>query len=327
MSDEQGNTAPAGAETTSNADTGGTSASEQTNEQGGQANPTGSLMDNPDQGKPQADIPKNWPDNWRELLAGDGADDKVMNRLKRFKDPTNIFKSYLDLDKRISEGVKPLSLKEDSTPEEVAAYRKQMGIPDEPSGYDLQFKSENMDTEQAAEVVGRFKEFVHDKNLPPAVAQDVMSWYEESLTAMEQDRTAKVYETREETRENLIRDWGDEYKSNMAAVSTYLEANLGEDGKKALIQQRFEDGTFLGDNLHFMKMMAPVATDYVGPDAIFSGDVEQAGRDVDSEIAEHMKKLTGTPEEKAEYRSDDFQTNVMAPLFAKKEKIAKRRKK
>src|SRR5262245_60684982 len=46
-------------------------------------------------------------------------------------------KSYLELDKLRNErtGIKPLAA--DSTPEDVAAYRKAMGIPEKPDGYEF----------------------------------------------------------------------------------------------------------------------------------------------------------------------------------------------
>ena len=37
--------------------------------------------------------PADWPDNWRELMAGD--DEKVLKRLDRFQSPKNVAKSWL----------------------------------------------------------------------------------------------------------------------------------------------------------------------------------------------------------------------------------------
>src|SRR6266568_1131484 len=49
-----------------------------------------------------AAAPPSWREDWREALAGD--DKQALTRLKRLTAPDDLFKSYRDLEKRLSSG-------------------------------------------------------------------------------------------------------------------------------------------------------------------------------------------------------------------------------
>ena len=283
--------------------------------------PNASLLDNPAPESPAPTAPQSWPDDWREQMAGE--DDKALNQLKRFKSPQTLLKSYQEAQKRISEGVKPLAVNADSTPEELAAYRKQMGIPEEASGYGLKFQNDAFN-ESGSEALNGWQEFAHAHNMTPEVAQQALEWYEDIQTAQEQQRSENAWNARVETEVALKQELGGEFESTKAAIGAFLEGKLSAEGKMALLGQTFENGTILGDNIHFVRLMADVARDHVGPDAIFSGDVEALSQDVQAEIDEGLKLQIGTREEKAKYRSKEHQEH-MAKLFEKKKRLDEKR--
>lgn len=285
--------------------------------------PNASLLDDPTAGASTPTAPQSFPDDWREQMAGE--DDKALNQLKRFKSPQTLLKSYQEAQKRISEGVKPLAVNADSTPEELAAYRKQMNIPEEASGYGLKFQNEQLQ-EISGEALGSFQEMAHERNMTPEVAQAAVEWFEEYQTGLDQQRTENAFNIRQQTQQELMQELGGEYNSTVSAISAYLESSLTAEGKSALLQQRFEDGSFLGDNPYFLRMMADVARDHVGPDAIFTGDVETVSQDVQAEIDKMMEMIgpKATRQSRAEYKTPENQEKLQK-LFERKKRLDEKR--
>ena len=99
-------------------------------------------LDNPEPGSSDTTIlnspepapiqaPQTWPDNWRQEMAG--GDEKELKRLERMKAPTDVYKSYRELEKLKSSFTPPPKRPTaDSSPEEVAAYREAAGLPADP---------------------------------------------------------------------------------------------------------------------------------------------------------------------------------------------------
>mgnify|MGYP006207106829 CR=1 FL=1 len=70
----------------------------------------------------------------------------------------------------------------------------------------------------------------------------------------------------------LRSEWGGEYDGNIGAISEFMTAQLGEEGFGRMMGMRLMDGSRLQDDPAFVKMMAQVATDYYGSNAIYNGD-------------------------------------------------------
>ncbi|MDH3843149.1 MAG: hypothetical protein OES69_04375 [Myxococcales bacterium] len=268
-----------------------------------------SLLGDPDPAPAAPAVPQTWPEDWRQQMAGD--DEKVMRQLERTKSPADLAKRLIDTQAKLAESVKPLTVDADSSDEEVAAYREAVGIPDDIADYDVKFSENTQPTEQDNTLLGSFRERAHAENVPPAQAQKMLDWYEEITEAAAQDRAENASTFRAETTVSLKEEWGGEYASNLNAVKTYLESQMSEEARADLVQKPFADGTYLGDNPHFLRMMASIATDQLGPNAIFAGDVHKVSGDLEARKNE-LLALRGSKDkdERAKYKSDEVQKEL-----------------
>ena len=251
--------------------------------------------------------PQTWPDEWRELALGDDRSDKDLNQLKRLKSPAELTKAYLEAQKTIRKGLEPLTLSEESSEEDIAAYRKGIGIPEKIEDYKLEFSEKMQPTDADKEALDAFRKMAFENHMPPVQAQAALDWYETSQELQLQDIQETALEFRNETSETLRQEWGGEYQSNINAIKTFMEGRLGE-GYTDLAHKQFADGTFLGDDPNFLKMMVGPATDHVGPNAIFSGDIQAKSADLEKRKDEILQmKVSKDRHERAKYHSDQVQ--------------------
>jgi len=256
-------------------------------------------------------------------MAGD--DTAMLTQLKRVKTPADLARRVVDLQAKISKGVKPLVVDAESSDEDVAAYREAVDIPDEVTDYreNINFSETVQPTERDTALLESFTQTTHDFNIPAEQAQGMLNWYEETVEAQQQDRAEGAVRARAETADTLRGEWGGEYAGNVNAVKTFLDSQLGEEGATGLVQKQFTDGTFLGDNVHFLRMMAQVATDTLGPNAIFSGDTQQMSTDLNARKDELLKLRGGDKDQQAEYKSDKVQSEL-TEIYAKLDRLKQR---
>ncbi len=263
--------------------------------------------------------PQDWPDDWRQMIAGE--DDKTLKQLERVKSPADMVKRFMDAQAKISKGLKPLSINADSSDDEVAEYRHAIGLPQDVKDYDIKFSDTMKPTDADKDVLNDFRKVAFDKNIPPEQAQTILDWYESNREGQLQDMQENAQTVRAATSEELRQEWGGEYKGNLNAIQTFMETSLGEDSHKALVHKQFTDGTFLGDDPNFLRMMSGPATDHVGPNAIFSGDVEVVAQNLNERKNELLKLRGGSRDDRAKYKSDAVQSELTG-IYAKLEKTA-----
>lgn len=162
--------------------------------------------------------------------------------LGKFKTVTDLAKSYHHLEKTI--GARPQGViipSEKSTPEEVAAYRKALGVPDKVEEYN--FKPDEMPegmtwTEGNAK---QFAEVAHKHNIPPAAMKELAK-VQAKMRQAEADVLANMVHTkREEGKAALQKEWGQDFEKNvgraqMAAKLAGVDANSFGFGDPAVVK-------------------------------------------------------------------------------------------
>jgi len=211
-------------------------------------------------GDPDTGSPASWPDNWREIMAG--GDEKLVQRLSRFNSPSNVAKSWVALNNKMSSGeVVPSKPGEDATDDEMNAWRETQGIPSEPAGYLENMPEGLVFGEQDEPALNSFLENAHAKDMPPSAVHDALSWYHEN----EQNALAMRHEfdlaIRQETEDELRAEWGNEYRANLNGMNNLVETYSDEDFATNLFNARMPDGTLVGDNATFIRMMTDINTE------------------------------------------------------------------
>lgn len=256
----------------------------------------------------------------RDFFAGD--DEKFAKQLSRYKTAEDAAEGWRNAIKGAQQKQQPLSLPENATDEQVSEFRTALGLPEEAKDYPVSY-SEGFEANDIDKgILTSMQETLHKNAGDPRTAQMMVQWYEDNQAQLQQDRNAEMVKVRDETQQTLRNEYGADYDGNIAAVSELMKSQLGEDGLNDILEMRFEDGTFLQDNMPFVKMMVSLATEYYGSTSVIGGDVETTMKSVDEKI-EELRKMQVEDSEK--YYSDDVQQQ-MAALYEQKNKLEQRRK-
>lgn len=245
-----------------------------------------------------------WSDTWREDMAGTLPDtatpeekaehEKLVKRLTRFNTPADAAKALREQDKLISSGTLKKSLPKNATDADLAAYRKDHGIPDAPDKYDLGLPKDAVLSDLDTGLLANWAAKAHAINAPPEVVQAGAAAYLEmrevvALQLAERNEAAKV-----ETTEALRAEWGPDYKVNIDSVNSLLK-NSDSAAVQGILNARTEDGVQLFNHPDVVRWLAGHARElgYVGATVVPQG--ADIGKSIDDEI-ESLKKEMGKPE-------------------------------
>jgi hypothetical protein len=195
-----------------------------------------------------------------------GGDEKTLQRLGRFTDPDQIWKAYRELENRMHTGqLKPV-LAKDAKPEEVAQWRKDMGIPEKPEGYTAPEGLVIGDDQKDA--ITAFQATAHALNYTPQQYQDTLKWWYEAQDAQAEKQAENDAAVARATQDALRGEWqGHEYRANMNAVHSLLDKAPTvalEDGSKVplkdlILGARLPNGIPIGSSPEALKWLAQVA--------------------------------------------------------------------
>ena len=255
----------------------------------------------------------------RETLAG--GDEKLLTELSRYKSVEAISKMVREARQAARNAGKPVELSDKSTPEEVKAFREAYGIPDDPAAYPGDFRADFQPTDADKAILGDFKSFMHEKNVPPKAAEAALEWYQDYATAQVQELNANLAKVAKETQSALRAEWGGEYDGNIGAAGELMKTHLGDDGFKSMMDMRLMDGSRLQDNAAFVKMMAQIGADYYGSNAIFKGDIEATSKTLEEQKTELLQLRVNDP---TKFKSPAVQEKLSG-IYAQLEKINARK--
>lgn len=235
-----------------------------------------------------------WGDDWRRRIAGENQDE--LKRLERFQGPENIYQSYRELEKRLSAGELKPTLKKDATPEEVARWRQEAGIPTKPEEYKITMPAGRKPPAEDDAFLNSFLKGAHEANFTQGqVDQAIKSFYAE-VDRQEQTISEAEKAAEQATEDALRKEWGQDYRPNKAMAEALL------DRAPAGFRDRFMNG-YLADHtpikaspeawkwlVQMEREINPAAT--VVPGA--SGDV---GKTITAELTE-LKMLMANQDSK-----------------------------
>lgn len=234
--------------------------------------------------------PADWPDDWRAKVAGEDA--KELARLQRMGSPADVWKAYRALEAKISSGQLKAAPKPDATPEELAAWRKDNGLPDSPEGYKPELPNGMVPGEAEMPLIGGFQKTAHKLGMTPEQFNKTLSWY-----FAEQDAAkAAAYEAdkafRTEAEEALRAEWGPAYRAEVKGIANFMEANAPAGLADVLFNARTADGKLIGDHPEMLRWLNSLART-VNPMATLvpagTADPMKAGEARLNEIKEIMR--------------------------------------
>lgn len=235
----------------------------------------------------------SWGDGWRtQLLAGSTFDVATESkRIERFESPPQIYRSFRELEAKLSSGEYKRNLPKDATAEEVARWRTENGMPSKPEEYKITMPDGKEPPKEDDAFLAAFRKSAFEANYTQQqFDKAVASFYAE--VDRQTDVLAEAHKEMEAKTEDALRqEWGAEYRANKAmALSLLARAPAG-------FQDKFLNG-FLADHtpikaspeawkwlVQMEREINPYAT--VVPGA--GGDL---GKTIDAEITE-LETLMG----------------------------------
>jgi hypothetical protein len=127
-------------------------------------------------------------------------------------DTESLAKSYQGLEQLLGKKAQAVFPPNDkSTPEEVAAYRKAVGVPDSPEGYNLKPEKLPEGVNWDESVAKRAAELAHKHNVPVSAMQEFMQFDMERAAMMQQAAAGMIDTQLESGRAELQKVYGDKF--------------------------------------------------------------------------------------------------------------------
>lgn len=176
----------------------------------------------------------------------------------------------------------------DAKPEEVAAYRKAMGVPDAPDGYVFEDPEGYTATDADKAIRGQFAKVFHDHNVPAETAKGLTEAYRQIVTAQAAEIKAADEKYAADSEAALKKQWGADYDANVAVAERAAKHILGEDYAAA---RRLTDSTgrFVLDNPVMLRMLAKIGRE-MGEDGLRGGASESELATIDGQITDLRKQ-------------------------------------
>lgn len=219
----------------------------------------------------KSDTGSDWPEDWREKLAK-GDEDKL-KLLNRYGSVDGLLRKIMEQEKVIRTKSGPRPMPDASDEKAMSEWRKEQGIPDDPTGYKLPETVTKRMTDDDKPLISSFTDYAHKKGAPQQVVDVASEWYFDTAEQMEAERIAADKQAAERAEDELRKNWSHaEYKANLTLAHRFLESvpGLGTDFAMA----RRPDGSRLVDDPQFIMWVSDMGRDKFGDVTFATADSE-----------------------------------------------------
>lgn len=195
---------------------------------------------------------------WREDMAG--GDEEAAKQIARYASPQNVWKALRDAQNKIRSGQFKRTLADDASPEELAAWRKDNGVPEKPEDYSLDLSGGKVVGDQDKPALQKILAAAHAGNVPQRGVSAIVDAYYDHVENEAAQRSIRDGQYKADAEDKLRADWGPDYRVNLGLAENLL-AQAPEGLASRLLGGRTADGRILGNDPDFLKFLASVARD------------------------------------------------------------------
>jgi hypothetical protein len=233
-----------------------------------------------------------WGEKWREDITG--GDEASLKLASRYTSPRAVWQKLLAQEQVIRRGAHkiPDELPPTATPEQVAEYRKAVGVPEAPDGYELRFSPDAHAGELENSIARNMAAFAHEQNIPAKYMRKAFEGYEQELIRVR--REEQTTRTRQVARNDvdLQKEWAGDYSRNARLLADWMEV-------RPSLSQAVK--AFAHDKGVIQELMQDIL-EMAEPDALIGGEPGLGGKGIDDRIDELAGKYNSrTPQEEKEY--------------------------
>lgn len=242
------------------------------------------------------------------------ADEKQRDYAQRFKSIDDVLNGAMKLREEISSRIKLPG--KDAKPEEIAAYRKQIGAPETADGYEIKAPEGYSIDGPVGLVIDMAKDIAHQNHVSQAAYQS----FAEGMIKIDQEIQQQVNESvkkwRSDKEQEIRKEFGADFEANLNAGKRARDVFGGEELTEFFNTPVTINGVSMtpGDHPAMIKFMATLGK-RMGEDGVIGITSESERQSVKERIDEIYAK---TPPGTAEYASPAVQKELQA-LFEKLE--------
>jgi len=178
---------------------------------------------------------------------------KTNPSLTKFKEPVEVYRSYVSLEKKIGEKgiIKP---KDDAPPGDWEKYYTDLGRPETPDAYEIG-RPEGLPDEfpYSEELEGQFKKWAHEAGLTAKQTKELFTKYIQANISEYEKASKIIGEAKGKAEEILRSEWGDNYDTNLELARKARRQFAPDMGPE---WEQLEFG--LGNNPTMVKMFANI---------------------------------------------------------------------
>lgn len=211
--------------------------------------------------------------DWRGAIADPG----LRRVAEKFTSPAEVVKSYAALQSRLGRSVvKPGP---DAGPEELAAYRRQLGVPESAEGYEVTLPdglpAPLRDDPGGQALQQDFLKAMHAAGASNDVVQQALDWYYGNVTQSLAQQEKAAAERRAEAEASLRHEWGGDHERNLTFARRAVQS-FGDAAFTDFLESQEAEGVKLGDHPAFVRAFAAIGR-AMGEDLPLSGAGESGG--------------------------------------------------
>lgn len=259
-------------------------------------------------------------DHWKSTFAGEDAKKKAW--AERRPDLKTALEAGFQADQKISEltAIAKTVLPKDATPEQLAQYRKDNGIPEKPEDYLAGLPKEVALSDEDKGVLTPYLGLMQKHNMPPALAKEFIELRQAEVDRWTEERVAHDAEFKRKTEDVLRQDWGTNYRAEINNINNML-SGAPQEVQDMFYAARNPDGTGLlatPEALRWFAQLARTINPYSAPVGGDGGALDQKGVDARiNEIESWMGSVKGSENYKKYYGNDKVQSEYRALIDAR----------
>ena len=233
--------------------------------------------------------PRDWASLRTDYAKGD---EKLLKRLERYSSEEAVIDALIAAQNKIATGGLKSPLPKDPTPEQVADWRRENGIPEKPEDYEITLpEGRTLGEADAAFVDDFIASAAHATNMTPEQASAAVAWYQDAQERELAARHQMDAEITQEATATLRAEWGSEMQLNKNMISGLLDA-APEGVKDGILGGRLADGTPIVSDVKVLRWLANIAREVNPVATVVPGSSGNAAQAIESELAS-IQKLMG----------------------------------
>lgn len=186
------------------------------------------------------------------------------------KDVNSLAKNYLETKKYATKlrNERATIPNEKSTPEEIAAFRKAIGVPENPEGYELSVPEFPEGMEYDEEKTKRFAALAHSKGISKEAFQSLYNEFVNDQKAAYEAQMKAISDMREKTTTELKKEWAGKFEANLQKADQAGHKIFGAEFMKILKDTGLANNGFIIRGLY-------KAAEKIGEHSFISGGDRQ----------------------------------------------------